>query len=385
MNKVDRIIKTIYRENVDYMPSQITFADKSRDDEIAIGLGLRDKTELPEYLENHIEFLYTKHDLPLFYRNDLELMRELHSEGVVGLDEENRIVYDVWGVGIEISDQGFFPKYAPLKGDKEANNKARKFLPRNFNIDLLDMGLEQSVREYIVPNHLSYNNLIDLTEHAKTWTEDLLPIYSGYFGIFERSHGILGWEQIMLYFALYPDLVEEMMDKVVGYKISLAEEYVKMGVKICHHGDDLGMQSGTLFSKDMIQQMYLPKMKKLFKVYKDAGMKIIYHSCGNITSIIPDLIDAGVDVLEPVQPCMNLKFLKENYGNDLIFMGGIDTQHVLPHGTPEEVRKHAREVIRTLGKNGGYIIAPAQEIMNDVPLENIIALVQTMKEERANF
>jgi uroporphyrinogen decarboxylase len=111
---------------------------------------------------------------------------------------------------------------------------------------------------------------------------------------------------------------------------------------------------------------------------------MIMHSCGDITPFIPDLLEIGLDMLEPVQPCMDLDALKRNFGDRLSFWGGIDTQHLLPYGTPEEVRAESRRVIRTLGKGGRYMIAPSQEIMADVPLANIIALLQTIAEERGN-
>ncbi|HJN65037.1 MAG TPA: uroporphyrinogen decarboxylase family protein, partial [Pirellulales bacterium] len=101
-----------------------------------------------------------------------------------------------------------------------------------------------------------------------------------------------------------------------------------------------------------------------------------------LTDFIPDLIDAGLRVLEPVQPCMDLAFLKREYGKDLVFYGGIETQNILPFGTPEQVKQLATETIRTLGKGGGMIIAPSQEVMNDVPIENVKALLETIIQER---
>jgi uroporphyrinogen decarboxylase len=106
------------------------------------------------------------------------------------------------------------------------------------------------------------------------------------------------------------------------------------------------------------------------------------HSCGNITDYIPDLIEIGLDALEPVQPCMNLEYLKAEFGDRLTLWGGIDTQQLLPFGTPEEVAAEAARVIRILGKGGRHIIAPSQEIMADVPIENIVALLNTIKKER---
>jgi uroporphyrinogen decarboxylase len=125
-----------------------------------------------------------------------------------------------------------------------------------------------------------------------------------------------------------------------------------------------------------------PQYKRLFKVYRDAGWHMMMHSCGCITQFLPDLIDIGLDYIEPVQPCMGLEFIKKEYGKDLTFQGGIDTQHLLPFGTPDEVRTESARVIHLLGKGGGHVIAPAQEVMKDVPLANIVALLETIVEER---
>ena len=132
----------------------------------------------------------------------------------------------------------------------------------------------------------------------------------------------------------------------------------------------------------MFREFVLPRLERAWRPYNDAGLPIILHSCGCITDFIPDLIDIGLRVLEPVQPCMDLAFLKREYGKDLVFWGGIETQNVLPFGTPEQVEQLARETIRTLGRGGGMIIAPSQEVMNDVPIENVKALVQTIVKER---
>ena len=193
---------------------------------------------------------------------------------------------------------------------------------------------------------------------------------------------MLGFAENTMYMAGEPEITLAMFERITEYKIRLARELLKLDLPLYHHGDDLGFQTSTFFSEEMFKELLLPYLKKLFKVYKDAGKKIAYHSCGNITKMIPSLIEAGVDVLEPVQPCMDLAYLKDAFGDDLIFWGGIDTQTVLPHGTPEEVREHTRHVIRTLGRGGGLIIGPSQEIMTDVPVENIVALVETIREER---
>ncbi len=382
MNKVERINKMLNRENIDYLPSQITFADRTREKEIAEALGLRNKEMLDDYLENHLSFIFLKYDKPLFFRNDLDLMRKLKDEGIVGLDEENKIVYDIWGMGIRIGEDGFYYCYSPFQGDKAANEKAKPFLPPGFNLDLLDMEPKQAVKEFNPPEPTAKGNFKALKEDRALIKDDILAIPSGYFGIWERANGMLGFKENLTYSILEPDIVEEMYEKITEYKIKVAYELIKMGFKVCHHGDDLAFQNSSFFSKEMYIKMLLPYQRKLFKVYKDAEIKIIYHSCGNITPFIPDLIEAGVDVLEPVQPCMDLNYLRDNFGKDLIFMGGIDTQKILPFGTPDEVKKEVKNVISTLGKYRRYIIGPSQDIMKDVPIKNIVALIEAIKKEK---
>jgi len=162
----------------------------------------------------------------------------------------------------------------------------------------------------------------------------------------------------------------------------VAKRMVKFDADAGHMGDDLGTQVGPFFSPATFDSIIKPLYKKLFGVYKSAGKKMMMHSCGCVTKFLPDLIECGLDVLEPVQPCMGLQTIKKEYGKDLTFWGGIDTQDLLPYGSPDRIRKEAAETIRLLGKGGGHIIGPSQEIMNDVPLQNVVALVETIVEER---
>jgi len=211
---------------------------------------------------------------------------------------------------------------------------------------------------------------------------DSLVMPSGYFGIYERGYGLMSFLKFMANMALKPQVIHDLLDKITEYKIQYAEKVVEMGFKVAHHGDDLGTQCGTMFSLDMFRQFVLPRLERAWQPYNDAGIPIILHSCGCLTEFIPDMLEIGLRVLEPVQPCMDLGYLKREFGNDLVFWGGIETQNLLPFGTPEQVKNMARETIRTLGKGGGHIIGPSQEVMNDVPIVNVKALVETIVEER---
>jgi uroporphyrinogen decarboxylase len=181
--------------------------------------------------------------------------------------------------------------------------------------------------------------------------------------------------------AVNPKKVNTLMEKITDYRIKLAKVKADMGYKIAHHGDDLATQVGGFFSEKMFEEMFLPHFKRLFAEYKKYDMYIMMHSCGHMMGYLPQLIDIGLDAWEPVQPCNDFSTIKREYGKDLVFMGGIDTQK-LPFMTPDEVRAMTAETIKILGKGGGYIIAPSQELMSDVPLENVVALLQTAVELR---
>ena len=382
MTKEERVLRAIRGEELDYLPSQITFADNSKYPAIAAKLGLPEGVSVDDYLENHIHISLTMHDMPLFLRNDIALMRELERKGYTGVDEEGGVVYDSWGLGIKIGEDGFFCCYSPLKGDKAQNDRARPFLPASFNRDILDMDLEDAVEAYQTPDPDKAENFDGMRADLEKYGGDLLVMPSGYLGIYERCYSLMGFESFMMECALRPELVGRLMDKITDYKVEVAKRKVAMGVKVAHHGDDLGVQTGGFFRLEMFRELIKPRIARLFSVYKEAGIPIMMHSCGNITSYIPDLLEIGLDALEPVQPCMDLEHLKAEFGDRLTLWGGIDTQQLLPFGTPEEVAAEAARVIRILCKGGRHIIAPSQEIMADVPIENIVALLNTIKKER---
>ena len=386
MTREERALNVITGRPVDYLPSQITIADRTKDEALARALGLAGAAELDGFLDNHICFSLTLCDTPLFYRNDTAKMAELEAKGYVKVDRANGVVYDSWGMGIIIGEDGFFACYHPLQGDRAANERAEPFLPDSFDRALLDMPVADAVRAYRPPDPLRPDNFDDmrrdLAAHA---SGDLLVVPSGYLGIYERTYCLMGFEEFMVESLTDPESVAILMDKITDYKITVARKKIELGFKAGHHGDDLGCQTGTLVSPAQFYELILPRIARLFRVFKEAGLPMIMHSCGDVTPFIPDLLAAGLDMLEPVQPCMDLDALKRDFGDRLSLWGGIDTQQLLPYGSPDEVRAEARRVIRTLGRGGRYMIAPSQEIMADVPLANITALLQTIAEERAHL
>lgn len=383
LSREERILRVINRQDVDYLPSQIVFADRSRDEELSKAFGLAKSEELDDYLENHLYMTFSLQDKPLIFRDSKDEINRLHELDYANPDWENNVVYDNWGMGIKVGAESFFACFHPLQG--KTTEHIAKFMPGYLSKkSYMAKDVETAVKYYEVPDINKPDNYLEWEKDLEKYSGEFLVWPCGYFGLYERAYSLLGWNEFMLNIATKPKVVEELLDKIADYKVEHAKKMVETGFKIGHHGDDLGTQDSGFFSGEMFRKYILPRLERIWKVFTDANIPILLHSCGNIIDYLPDLIDIGLKILEPTQPCMDLKYLKKEFGKDLIFFGGIDTQ-VLPYITPEETRKLTRDTVRILGKGGGYIMAPSQEIMNDVPIENIKALVETIREERVNI
>jgi len=380
MTKEERVLRVIRGQEVDYLPSQITFSDRTRDQAISETLGLASADDLDDYLENHLHITLSLHDSPLFYRNDRDKMNRLADMGFCGPDWDNGVVYDSWGMGIKVGSDGFFSYFHPLANN--ATPEIAEHMPPDVNRDVLFQDIAEAVANYNAPDLTRPGCFDDMKRDLAEKSGEFLVMPSGYCGIYERAYGLMEFQQFMTNIALKPRVIHDLLEKITDYRVEYAKKVVEMGFKVAHHGDDLGTQTGPLFSHEMFREFILPRIERSWQPYNDAGIPIILHSCGAITEFLGDLIDIGLRVLEPVQPCMDLALLKREFGKDLVFWGGIETQNLLPFGTPEQVKELARNTIRTLGAGGGHIIGPSQEIMNDVPLENVKALVETIVEER---
>ena len=201
-------------------------------------------------------------------------------------------------------------------------------------------------------------------------------------GIAEVYSWLRGYEQYYIDLALNQDYVACMLDRLVEYKCTFWERALKeIGdlVDVVIEADDLGGQASPLMSPRTYLNLIQPRHKRLFSFIKaQAPVKVFYHTCGAVRSLLPALIDAGIDILNPVQissPGMNLVELKREFGRDLVFWGGgVDTQNVLGTATPEQVKEHVKRNIETLAPGGGFVFATVHDIQANVPPENIVAV-----------
>jgi uroporphyrinogen decarboxylase len=199
--------------------------------------------------------------------------------------------------------------------------------------------------------------------------------------IFETAWALRGYEQLMLDMALNPELAGHILDIPYHYHLAAAKELVNLGVDMIWLGDDVGTQNRMLISPQMWRQYLKSRMANFISEIKalNPNLKVAYHTDGKIDPIIPELIDIGLDVLNPVQPAsMDPADLKEAYGERLCFWGTIDEQNTLPFGTPDEVEAEVRQRLETVGRNGGLILSPTHHVQLDTPLENFWSMVNTI-------
>lgn len=203
--------------------------------------------------------------------------------------------------------------------------------------------------------------------------------------IFETAWALRGLERMMMDLVENPELAEAILDIPFQYHLAAAKKLVGLGVDMIWTGDDIGGQSAMIFSPELWRRMFKPRMAVFFAELKrlNPNVKIAYHSDGVVYPVIPDLIEIGLDVLNPIQPaCMDPVRLKREYGDKLCFWGSIDEQHTLPFGRPSDVTSEVRARLDTLGKGGGLIIGPTHHVQLDTPMENFLAMVNTIREPR---
>ncbi|SHH57402.1 uroporphyrinogen decarboxylase family protein [Clostridium grantii] len=204
-------------------------------------------------------------------------------------------------------------------------------------------------------------------------------IIIGHEGPFQNATNLRSMEKLFIDMALDSELAHKIFDKMVEFELEYYERMFIAAdgqIDILRPHDDYGTQINLLFSTDMWREYFKENTRKLTALAHKYGAFYQQHSCGAVYDIIPELIDCGVDSLEPIQKVIgmdpaNLKF---KFGDKLTFHGGIDTQGVLPFGTPEEVKKETKHFIDTLNIHGGYILMASQSFEGDVPIENIAAM-----------
>lgn len=204
-------------------------------------------------------------------------------------------------------------------------------------------------------------------------------IIIGHEGPFQIACDLISMEKLFMDMVVNPEFAHGIFDRMVAFELEFYERIFMAangGIDILRPHDDYGTQLNLFFSVDMWKDYFMENTKKLVSLAHKYGSFYMQHSCGAVRLIIPEFIKCGIDILEPIQKVngMEPEALKRDFGDMLAFHGGIDTQGLLPFGTPEEVKAETRYYIDTLGAGGGYILMASQGFEGDVPIENIEAM-----------
>jgi uroporphyrinogen decarboxylase len=255
---------------------------------------------------------------------------------------------------------------------------------------LADADSMDELRAYPFPDPLDDGRFAPLRAQAKAAAAKgkAVALAGPCAGIAEIYSWLRGYEQYYIDLALNQEWVGYMLDRMVAFKSAYWERALaELGdlVDIVVEADDLGGQNSPLMSPRTYRKVIQPRHRELFAFIKrQAPVKVFYHTCGAVRKLIPDLIDAGVDILNPVQVSaggMDLPELKQEFGNDLVFWGGgADTQYVLGTASPDEIREHVRNNIQVLAPGGGFVFAAVHDIQANVPPENIMAMWEAWRE-----
>ncbi len=207
------------------------------------------------------------------------------------------------------------------------------------------------------------------------------PMANG--SIFENAWLLRGLERLLMDFVDNPEFASALLDRITGFQVENARFLANCEVDVLLTGDDVGTQRGMMMSPEMWRTWLKPRLAKIIAAAREQKphIHVFYHSDGDIRAIVPELIEIGVDVLNPVQPeCMDPAAMKKKFGKKLSFWGTVGTQTTFPFGSPDEVKRVIKERIATVGKSGGLLLAPTHVLEPDVPWENVVAFFEAIDE-----
>ena len=201
--------------------------------------------------------------------------------------------------------------------------------------------------------------------------------------VWECAWYMRGMENLMCDMTLEDPMAGALLDRVTEISTQMAKAFAMAGADTLYLGDDVGMQRTIMMNIGLYEEWLGPRLKRVIDAAKAINPEIvvIYHSCGHVTELIPSLIRAGIDVLNPVQPeCMDFREIHDRFGDKLSFHGTLGTQTLMPFGTPEEVRKKVFENLDIAGEHGGLFAAPTHLLEPEVPVENVIAYIEACRD-----
>lgn len=274
-------------------------------------------------------------------------------------------IKDDWGMEFVLHSKDSRPEY-------------KKF-PLSHALD------EDDIEKHSWPDPFDSKRVLGLREEAKRFYDRGFAVGIKFGGVWERSWYLRGMEQIMIDLAINPTFAYSLFRKILDIQLKMYDfvlQEIGKYLSIVCFSSDMGTQSSLLISPDLWRKYIRPCDQELVNLFKrKTKAKIAHHACGSVRNLISEYIEMGIEILNPIQTTaigMDPYELKREFGRDICFWGGIDTQNVLPFGSTYEVSKHVKKIINAFSEGGGYLFATCQNIQDDVPLENIMKIYDTL-------
>ncbi len=358
MNQRERFLKTINREIPDRPPTFVTLTPQ-------MARKLSDATGLPyeEPIDSLLSTRISHARMLIALGNDCVGIAAAAPENRPTVTREDGTKVNEWGMIFKST--GLYDEFYeyPLAAAESVKDIENYNFPDPFAEGRFDHAV-RTVKEY----SSQYGIIADLET-----------------SFFETSWYLTGLEKFLMDMMMGTPYVEALLDRVMQINTEIGKKLIRIGADMIWCGDDYGGQSGMLIDPEQWRILFKPRIRQMFESFREVNpdIKIAWHSCGSIIPIIPDFIDIGLDVLNPLQPLakdMIPEKLKKEFGKDLIFFGGIDVQDLLPNGTPQQIKDEVRRRMDIFGEGGGYIVAPAHNIQPDTPVENVMAYYEAIRE-----
>jgi uroporphyrinogen decarboxylase len=362
MNRRDRVLAAIHHQETDFIPYNL-HAVSGVWHKICQHYGLKDNHQAMEFIGNHIvkvgsDFNYNP------WADQVGKVELTLSGGPVhtDVDQAGELHQDEFGC---IWDR-------------------RGGLPHPVAYPLAEIEpekLAQALDGYILPDPYREGRFDQARELADHYQGEVFLFGKLGMCLFERAWSIRGMSQLLMDMATQPEFVEELLDRILHeWNLPIIEQQLALGVDGFYFADDWGTKTGLMFSPEMWRRFIKPRLAVIYQRCQEAGVVVAQHSDGAVEALFPDLIEIGLQVFNPLSPSvMDPRATKEKYGGQLTFYGGIDVERTLPLGTPDEVRAEIRSRARVMGQGGGYILQSSHTILEDVPMENIVAYIEEVR------
>lgn len=353
MTERENLLSLLRRKGFDHIPVDFNLCPSLKDE-------FKKQTGSPECYRDYFKMPWRHVGYDDLLKTEPERYKLYHN-----MDRMNPgTVIDEWGVAHE-------------PGSEAAKHMTRMHHP------LAGAGSVDELQQYPWP--VFDEALVSLIEDkvSKLRSQDLVVNGSISSPVWEYAWYIRGMEPLMMDMMTEDPMAEFVLDKVTDISVQAAQAFAQSGADVLHMGDDIGMQRSIMMSVELFSTWLLPRITRVIRAAKaiKPNMLVFFHSCGYIKPFIPLLIEAGVDILNPIQPeCMSFADIHKDYGDVLSFHGTIGTQSTMPFGTAEDVRREVLRNLITAGEKGGLFAAPTHLLEPEVPWQNVVAYVEACRD-----